>query len=156
MIAVFDDGDSSGCGGSDDDDDRGGADARAVVGDGYRDSGGSIGDDRGVADGRVAVDNGDSSDVGGVDEAGGGTGNHHHDDIDSNGTVDVSVSFDGMWHKRGFTSNYGVGIVIDVATGLVLDHVVLSKYCQSCAQNANRHMDDQERHDWEREHRPYC
>jgi hypothetical protein len=26
---------------------------------------------------------------------------------------DLSVSFDGTWHKRGFTSHYGIGVVID-------------------------------------------
>ena len=41
--------------------------------------------------------------------------------------IDVAVSFDGTWSKRGFTANYGVGIVISADTGEVLDYVVLSK-----------------------------
>ena len=63
----------------------------------------------------------------------------------------LSISFDGTWHKRGFAFNYGVGIVIDVATGQVLDLEVLSKYCQPCALHINREMYEAEREDWRRE-----
>ncbi|GFV23431.1 uncharacterized protein TNCV_4781431 [Trichonephila clavipes] len=42
--------------------------------------------------------------------------------------IDVSVSYDGTWQKRGHTSNLGLGIIIDVLSGLVLDFEVLSKY----------------------------
>lgn len=47
--------------------------------------------------------------------------------------IDLAVSFDGSWHKRGFTSNYGVGSVIHIDTGLVIDYCVLSKFCRNCA-----------------------
>lgn len=47
--------------------------------------------------------------------------------------TDIGVSFDGSWHKRGHTSNYGVGVVIELQTGLVIDYCVLSKVCQVCA-----------------------
>uniref|UniRef100_A0A1B6JRX1 Mutator-like transposase domain-containing protein n=4 Tax=Proconiini TaxID=565685 RepID=A0A1B6JRX1_9HEMI len=50
--------------------------------------------------------------------------------------VDIGVSFDGSWHKRGHTSNYGVGVVIELQTGLVIDYCVLSKYCQVCVNTA--------------------
>ncbi|KAL8612674.1 hypothetical protein ACOMHN_044615 [Nucella lapillus] len=43
--------------------------------------------------------------------------------------INISVSFDGTWQKRGFTSLYGVGICIDVLTGLVIDYHVLSCLC---------------------------
>ena len=46
--------------------------------------------------------------------------------------LSITVSFDGSWHKRGHTSMYGVAAVIDVLTGLVVDYVVLSKYCHAC------------------------
>ena len=45
----------------------------------------------------------------------------------------ITVSFDGSWHKRGHTSMYGFASVIDVLTGLVVDYVVLSKYCHACS-----------------------
>lgn len=52
--------------------------------------------------------------------------------------LDIAVSFDGSWHKRGHTSNHGVGCVIELYTGLVIDYYcVLSKYCQHCAITKN-------------------
>lgn len=47
--------------------------------------------------------------------------------------IDITVSYDGTWHKRGHTSQYGVGLVIDVLTGLVVDFEVLSKFCHMCS-----------------------
>ena len=47
--------------------------------------------------------------------------------------IDISVSFDGTWHRRGHISNYGVGVVIEIFTGLLIDYCVLSKYCHECA-----------------------
>ena len=46
--------------------------------------------------------------------------------------VDITVSYDGSWHKRGYTSMYKVAVVNDVYTGLVVDYVVLSKFCLAC------------------------
>ncbi|XP_076455485.1 uncharacterized protein LOC143290080 [Babylonia areolata] len=46
--------------------------------------------------------------------------------------INISVSFDGTWQKRGFTSLFGVGVCIDILTGLVVDFCVLSKYCHAC------------------------
>lgn len=46
--------------------------------------------------------------------------------------IDLCVSFDGTWHKRGHTSLYGIGVVIDMLTGLVVDYEILSKYCHEC------------------------
>ena len=50
----------------------------------------------------------------------------------SNTCLNICVSYDGTWHKRGHTSNYGIGFVMDTLTGLVLDFEVLSKYCAAC------------------------
>lgn len=41
----------------------------------------------------------------------------------SSDIIDILSSFDGTWHKRGFTSLYGEGCVIDVLTGLIVDYV---------------------------------
>lgn len=54
-------------------------------------------------------------------------------DLKEGDVIDLAVSFDGSWHNRGFTSNYGVGSVIHIDTGLVLDYCVLSKFCRNCA-----------------------
>jgi hypothetical protein len=50
----------------------------------------------------------------------------------SDNSIDIDVSYDGTWMKRGFTSMYGVGAVIDCLTGLILDVEYLSKYCHKC------------------------
>ena len=50
--------------------------------------------------------------------------------------IDIGVSFDGTWHKRGHSSLYCIGSVIDILTGLVIDFTVLSKYCHDCAKTA--------------------
>ena len=47
--------------------------------------------------------------------------------------IDLAVSFDGSWMKRGHTSAYGIGCVIETVTGLVLDLTILSTYCQACS-----------------------
>ncbi|GFX54236.1 uncharacterized protein TNCV_2338701 [Trichonephila clavipes] len=45
--------------------------------------------------------------------------------------TDLSVSFDGTWLTRGHTSLIGVGCVIDMLTGYVVDFEVMSKVCVS-------------------------
>ncbi|GFS68675.1 uncharacterized protein TNCV_1958921 [Trichonephila clavipes] len=48
--------------------------------------------------------------------------------------VDIEVSYDGSWLTRGHTSNIGVGCVIDLLTGFVIDYEVMSKRCGECEQ----------------------
>ncbi|GFW82041.1 uncharacterized protein TNCV_771701 [Trichonephila clavipes] len=71
--------------------------------------------------------------------------------------IDVSVSYDGTWQKRGHTSNLGLGIIIDILSGLVLDFEVLSKYCHNCV-IAGRDMgvDSAEFHIWQKGHADEC
>lgn len=54
-------------------------------------------------------------------------------ELTNDDVLDVAVTFDGTWAKRGFTSLTGVVFVISVDTGEVLDYPVLSKVCQKCA-----------------------
>ena len=56
--------------------------------------------------------------------------------------VDVTVTFDGTWMKRGFVSNYGVLVVISWDTGRVLDTIVLSKYCAKCSRMRGKFPED--------------
>ncbi|GFT93460.1 uncharacterized protein TNCV_2387371 [Trichonephila clavipes] len=58
----------------------------------------------------------------------------HHEDLlgAANGVIDITVSYDGTWQKRGHSSLYGIGIVIDILTGLIIDYEILSKYCPEC------------------------
>lgn len=48
------------------------------------------------------------------------------------GIVDTTVTCDGTWHKRGFSSLHGVVIVMSLTTGQVLDYTALSKTCMEC------------------------
>ena len=41
--------------------------------------------------------------------------------------IDMSASFDITWQKHGFTYLSGLDVCINVLTGLVIDHHVLSK-----------------------------
>ena len=42
------------------------------------------------------------------------------------------MSYDGTWSKRGYTANFGVGFVISVETGQVLDFDFELKLCSEC------------------------
>lgn len=44
----------------------------------------------------------------------------------------IAVSYDGSWMTRGHSSHIGVGTVIELISGLVLDYVVLSNFCAGC------------------------
>ncbi|GFY53804.1 uncharacterized protein TNIN_118511 [Trichonephila inaurata madagascariensis] len=66
--------------------------------------------------------------------------------------IDVSVSYDGTWQKRGHTSNLGLGIIIDV-----LDFETLSKYCQNCAVTGrDMGVNSAEFHIWQKGHADEC
>ena len=74
-------------------------------------------------------------------------------DLDKNQTLDVAVSFDGTWAKRGFTSLTGVVFAISVDSGDVLDYTVLSKACQKCSLKQSQcEGDDEQFPEWRREH----
>ena len=78
--------------------------------------------------------------------------------IGEDDTIDLIVSFDGSWMTRGHNSQYGVGCVVEVLTGLVIDLQVMSLYCQRCAYASTRHggMDTMEFKHWFRAHEPEC
>ncbi|XP_070175236.1 uncharacterized protein [Littorina saxatilis] len=77
-------------------------------------------------------------------------------DPDPQETIDITVSFDGTWQKRGFTSLYGVGVVIDVLTGLVVDFHVMSKYCHACKLQEAQNFPAEEMEAWRAAHAPKC
>lgn len=70
--------------------------------------------------------------------------------------INISVSYDGTWQKRGFTSMFGVGICIDVLTGLVIDFEILSKYCHACKLTEAKHLPERDLAAWKEEHAPDC
>ncbi|KAJ4447262.1 hypothetical protein ANN_09266, partial [Periplaneta americana] len=68
---------------------------------------------------------------------------------------DISVSFDVTWLTRGHSSMYGVGSVIDLLTGFVLDYTVMSKHCYRCM-IAKRRMPITDFGVWYAVHAPEC
>ncbi|CAL1300021.1 unnamed protein product [Larinioides sclopetarius] len=76
---------------------------------------------------------------------------------DKNDVIDIADSYDGTWHKRGYTSQYGIGIVVDILTGLVIDFEILSKYCPECT-TAKRDLGrmSSEFDIWYKAHKPDC
>lgn len=73
---------------------------------------------------------------------------------DEDGVLNISISIDGTWQKRGRTSHNGVVTVIELFTGLILDFVALSNYCKVCEAGPN--PDSREYRDWKRKHEPNC
>lgn len=72
--------------------------------------------------------------------------------------IDIAVSFDGSWHRRGHKSLYGFAAVIEFETGHVIDYVVLSKYCYQCELKVTAYggEDNDEFQDWFKDHQPLC
>ncbi|KAL8563508.1 hypothetical protein ACOMHN_066175 [Nucella lapillus] len=73
---------------------------------------------------------------------------------DEDGVLDISISIDGSWQKRGHQSHNGVVTVIDMMTGLVLDFVALSNFCQVC--EIGPKPDDEDYEDWRQKHQSQC
>ena len=58
--------------------------------------------------------------------------------------VDTSISCDGTWQKRGFSSLNGAVVCISMITGRVLDVEAMSRYCKCCVSNENLKETDPE------------
>ena len=65
---------------------------------------------------------------------------------------DVSVSLDGTWQKRGFSSHNGVVTAISVDTGKCVDCEVLSNFCKGCQQWDGKDHRSEEYQTWKKEH----
>ncbi|CAF3041448.1 unnamed protein product, partial [Rotaria sp. Silwood2] len=46
--------------------------------------------------------------------------------------MDITVSIDGTWKRRGHISNFGIVFVIDVQSGMCIDYEVMSLLCEAC------------------------
>ena len=58
----------------------------------------------------------------------------HNENIDtiSDDTVDIDISADGTWQRRGFASLNGLSTIMAVDIGKCLDYEVLTKECKAC------------------------
>ena len=71
---------------------------------------------------------------------------------DKDGILDVAVSYDGTWQKRGHTSHNGAACTIDLLTGLPIDIEVLSNYCNKCSTTP----DEIKNQEWLENHATVC
>ena len=71
---------------------------------------------------------------------------------DEQGILDIAVSFDGSWQRRGHSSHNGVASVIELMTGLPLDYEVLSNFCGKC--KLTDQIDQNE--EWKLKHSDNC
>ncbi|XP_029169169.1 uncharacterized protein LOC114939099 [Nylanderia fulva] len=67
----------------------------------------------------------------------------------------LKVSGDGSWKKRGYTSLYGVTTLIGYYSGKVIDLIVKSGYCHSCAMSKNT-LDEDAFEEWYENHKDSC
>lgn len=67
----------------------------------------------------------------------------------------ITVSGDGSWRRRGFSSLYGIVSLIAWFTGKVIDVVVKSKYCRAC-QHWKKKEDTAEYAEWKESHMEEC
>ncbi|XP_067944011.1 uncharacterized protein [Watersipora subatra] len=68
--------------------------------------------------------------------------------------VDIAVSYDGTWQKRGYSSHNGVFVAIDILTGYVVDFQVMSNLCQVCDKGPRK--DDSGYDEFWEKHREVC
>ena len=76
---------------------------------------------------------------------------------DPDDVVDVTVTCDGAWSRRGFVANYGVVAVLSWEKGQVLDVVVLSKSCKICKEAEHSiGSESKEFLEWMKKHKDSC
>ena len=77
---------------------------------------------------------------------------------DSLQIVDIGVTVDGTWQRRGYTSmNDDVVVAMSVDSGKVLDIEVLSRFCKSCSSMGRILKDDpQKLEEWLGTHKESC
>ena len=72
---------------------------------------------------------------------------------DDGNNMDVGVSVDGTWQRKGFTSMNGVVTAISVDIGKVLDVSTLCKSCKACVRMRAISKSDPERFElWKASH----
>ena len=68
----------------------------------------------------------------------------------------IDVSFDGTWQRRGHVSHYGVGVVVEMLTGYVVDYHVLSTYCHQCKLREAENLTEEQWEAWMGQHGQEC
>lgn len=74
---------------------------------------------------------------------------------DIENATDMAVSIDGTWHKRGFSSLFGVCSLIGVLSTKIVDVNIKSSYCKAC-EVWERKKNTAEYQEWEVDHKTTC
>ena len=76
---------------------------------------------------------------------------------DPSDVIDVLVTCDGTWCKRGFTATHGVVVVISWESGQVLDYEIMTKRCTVCSVKAVQLGEKSAEYEaWLEEHKAVC
>lgn len=79
---------------------------------------------------------------------------------DEDGVLNIDILYDGSWVKRGHTSKVGIGVIIEVCTGFVVDYEVLSKHCFHCSRQEGKlkakKITEEEFRTWNTTHERVC
>lgn len=73
---------------------------------------------------------------------------------DKDNVLDIAVSYDGSWQRRGHSSHNGLGVVIDLLTGLPIDFEVLCNFCHQCLKAPDK--EDPTYAEWIAKHSAKC
>ena len=76
--------------------------------------------------------------------------------VDDGDVIDVLVSCDGTWQRRGFSSLFGAVFIIAYETGKVMDYVVKSKFCKACKHWEKQDKTTEEYRAWQESHAAEC
>ncbi|KAK8721695.1 hypothetical protein OTU49_012515 [Cherax quadricarinatus] len=79
---------------------------------------------------------------------------------DPSGILDIDVTYDGTWHKRGHHSNLGIGVTIDAVTKLVIDYQIMCKFCFLCTffecRLKSKKISEEQYEQWTENHKSVC
>ena len=81
---------------------------------------------------------------------------HHKHGIHQSEVLDITVTCDGTWSKRGFTALYGVVVVASWDRGQLLDCEILTKYCSECGAREKMDKQSNEYKEWWEVHKDVC
>ena len=70
--------------------------------------------------------------------------------------MDIAVSCDGSWQRRGHQSLYGFESCIAADTGKVIDYAIQSKFCSSCQSHNTWDPTSELYKRWKADHAPNC
>ena len=79
-----------------------------------------------------------------------------HGFASSDDIVDVAVSCDGTWQKRGHRSQYEVQAAISAVTGKVIDYEIESRFCKNCQSHSSWDRGSENYREWKASHVENC